>query len=221
MRDMPFSRPSGARGLLVLLPLSIGACAAPMTQMGTVSPEQVAAEEQRQMLFTLEQFLQQEVRAHAVAYPLLRGAVGLCPNHVGYQTGIFLTNAPAFTKAWQPAARTLGYGDTITVAAVAAGGAAERAGLQVADRIVAVNGHALPPGAKALQAYGEVSREGVDSGTQAGVRPTLTLDLIRQGAAQHLTVPMDTVCNFQVTVQQGDEINAFADGQTVYLTRKP
>lgn len=219
MKDVRRSQALAPRGLVVLVSLAFGACAAPMTRTGPVSPEQVAAEQQRQMQFTVEQFMKQQQRAHGIAYPMLRSAVGLCPQeHVGFQMGVSAANAYVFTKDWQPAARALGFGDTLTVSSVAPGSAAEHAGVQVADRIVAANGEAVPTGPKAVRAYGQAARRGVEAAANAGRAPEAELDVVRGGVTQHLNVPLDTVCNYQVAVVQNEEVNAFADGHTVYIT---
>ena len=197
------------RGLRSLAAVCLAtACATPMTQIGTVSRADVDAEVVKQQQLFIQSSFEQQQRLSNVAAPLLRAAVPLCGNAVTTRMGVHTMNRPAFTPEYQEAARTLGFGDTLEIVQVQSGSPAERVGLAARDRILGVNGSPLPLGDGASKAFQD---------RLARLDARVSLTILHDSLVRTLSVPRDTVCDYDVTVARKDEVNAWADGSHVYV----
>src|SRR6476646_6297866 len=104
--ELTASRLNGVRSLCrVVVPLVLGAaCAAPMTQMGSVTREQVQSEQLHQQQLVVESQMKQQARLDDVALPLLRAAVPLCGSAVTIRTGFRFTSRSYFSDDYVRAA---------------------------------------------------------------------------------------------------------------------
>lgn len=116
------------------------ACATTTTQMGSVAPDAVVREQEHQREFALRSDLAQQARVEDVGEDLLRSAVPLCGGDVTSRLGITAVTASEFKRDWRDAARSLEFSDSVTIAHVAKGSSADRAGLRNGDQILSVNG---------------------------------------------------------------------------------
>jgi hypothetical protein len=218
----------------VLVVLATTACVAPVTQMGSVSREDVRAEQFRQQQLVVRASIKDQQRVDNVGYALLKAAVPICgPGATSTRAGVRFSNVYTFNKDYQPAARALGFSDTLTVVGVAKGSAAERSGVAVGDRIVGIGGGAAPVGRNAVRDAGttlaRLRNADSDFGfqvlhgslalTTAGAvsqegQSTVSIDT----APVRLTVPPDTVCDYGISAIKEDALNAWADGKNVYVT---
>src|SRR5690349_12257468 len=141
------------RMLLTVIPLSLAvSCAAPTSQMGSVSKEDMQAEQLKQQEFVVRAEIADQQRVIDVGYPLLRSALPICgQGATATRTGVYLGNKYSFGKDYEAAARALGFSDTLTVIAVAKQSGAERAGVITGDRIIEVGGHPAPTGKNAVK----------------------------------------------------------------------
>jgi len=94
---------------------------------------------------------------------------------------------------------------------VSKGSAAEVAGLQAGDIVEA----ATP--ASALAVPVNESREAAGQRLPAG--QSVSLSITRAGKPMTLTVVPDTVCDYPLRVAPGQEVNAYADGKAIMVTR--
>lgn len=236
----------------------IGGCAAPMTQMGSISREDLQAEQLKQQQLVIRSELKDQQRVENVGYPLLQAALPLCgPNATGTRSGLRFANAYSFKKDYQPAARAMGFTDTLAVVAIARGSAAANAGIEIGDRIIQVSDQPAPIGKNAdrkmMEQLGEL-RERVDGvsyamhhgplavpgGSTTGLDaqapspravPVGSDSVVQTGAATRndtttatavrevpLTFAPDTVCDYTLVAIKNDQLNAWADGRTVYVT---
>lgn len=214
--------------------LCASACAAPMTQMGSVSQEDVRAEQFRQQQLVVRSGIKDQQRVENVGYALLKAALPICgPGAVNTRTGVRFANVYSFTKDYQPAARAVGFSDTLTVVGIAKGSAAERSGLAVGDRIVGLGGSSVRAGRDAVRDAGSKLARIRNAETNFGfqiVRGSLALTsapaVAQEGQAAvspittpvELSVPPDTVCDYGVSAIKEDALNAWADGKNVYVT---
>jgi predicted Zn-dependent protease len=179
-----------------------------MTQVGSVTREQVAAEQVKQQQLALQAQLARERRLDDVAAPLLRAATPLCGGAVAYRAGITAANLPALPPEYATAAFALGFTDTVQVTSVAQSSPAERAGLRPGDRVLAVNGQPLPTGRGA-------SEELVNQLSRADARVALT---VRSDRTVHTVyVDREPACDYSTIVVTGDALNAFSDGKRIYV----
>lgn len=220
---------------LALLVVTLGGCAAPITQQGAVSRATLRDEQLKQQQLVLENDWKAQAKLEGVALPLLKAAVPMCGDRITVRSGVHFANLQAVKKEWQPAAAAAGLTDTVSIVSVVPGSAADRAGVQRGDRILDLNGTAIPSGDQgvkvaqrtmsALQSGVHVqgfatSRGAVSSPDSLTLSGDLNLPvkLKRGETVSTMTIPMDTVCNYSVVVQKDDALNAFADGNAIYVT---
>jgi hypothetical protein len=205
-----------------------------MTQMGGVSKESIKTEELNQQRFAIKSAIASQARLDAVGLPLLRSAVPLCHDHVTLRSGIHMATVQSYNKDWQDAARAEGLSDTLTITDVVKGSAAARAGLRKGDRILTVAQDTLPTGKSAAEEMGKwlsarfqptkasaaLAREATASAPATLEFPasTIPLTIQRDTAVMQIDVPADTVCAYGLVVVKDDMLNAFADGERVYVT---
>jgi beta-barrel assembly-enhancing protease len=224
------------------------ACAAPVTQLGAVSANDVRTEQLKQQQLVLQSGFREQQRLGNVAYPILKAAVPFCGEAATARSGLRFANLAAFTREFRAAAQSLGFSDTLLVVGVTAGSAADRAGIRVGDRIVEVGGSAAPLGATAVRdlaqrlsapASSRAAVFGPDGVGHLTIRhPDRTgalafggiaaqdgtglavavADSAALGTTTSLALPADTVCAYSTLVEKSDVLNAWADGQSVTVT---
>ena len=199
--------------LLLATFLALGACAAPRTQLGTVSPEQIILEQARQQEFAIQTALKQTFRLQNVANPLLTAAAGLCGEKVRPLSGYMVGNAYAWQGDYFKAAERLGYSDTLTVMNVTPGQPADEAGLKVGDRLLAVNGKPIGTGPRA--------REDLDSKLPSAKEKSpksYTLTYRRGSETSTVEVRTEMTCVYAPELRQSDIVYAAADGRSIIIT---
>jgi hypothetical protein len=206
------------------------ACAAPMTQQGSVSRVDVQNEALKEQQLVIESSVASNTRAQKIALPLLKAARPMCGDHVAGRTGIQFASVAMYPKDWQTAARMAGLRDTVSVIAVTPGSAAERAGVRKGDVILSAFNIPVPIGARGIADLDQQistrftaapipARRRTPNGTAFEMQATaLPITVRRDNSSITAVIPTDTVCNYQVQVVKEDAVNAFADGQTIYIT---
>ena len=205
--------------------VALSACstmAPPVTQTGTapqggdpVAPaapvltaRMAAAQE------TLKTMVALQDRLYRVAAPLLINNADLCKTQARNLLGFTAKNRYSYPGEYADAAQAvLGYDDQLQVTGVLAGSGAARAGLRKGDDLVKTEGKAMPTGQNA-----ETQAAGV-FGPLVSTRAALAMTISRKGAVQTLNVPVTRACAFRVELGNADNINSYADGQRVLLTR--
>ena len=173
-----------------------------------VTPEMTAAAE------TLTRMAALQDRLYKVAAPLLIDNAELCTRHARNLLGFTAKNRHTYPGQYNEAAHmVLGMGERLKVTSVLAGSGAARAGLRQGDELLAAGGTPLPSGPNALTQAGAVFRPIVAK------QATLPLTIERNGKPRDLIVPVTRACAFGIELGNADNINAYADGQRVMLTR--
>lgn len=150
------------------------------------------------------------VRVERVAWAVFRGGRPLCGRHVAPTLGVAYANRESFDPARQPAVDDLpAFGEHLQVTRVIEGSPAAKAGLQSGDVLMAIQGTMVPSGAGAGEAFAGLLRA-----LPAAGRP-LSLAVERAGVARQLSVTPEVVCDFDVTVMESDQIDAFTNGRTI------
>lgn len=205
------STPIG-RTVLTIAFLAIG-CAAPQTQMGSVSQDQIAIEAARQQQFALELALKQQHRLQNVAVPLLEAAAPFCGDRVRGASGYVASNAFRWKKDYFNAALSAGFSDTLVVLNVAPGSAAAEAGLAAGDRILAINNTPVLVGRHAID---DLSAKLPTANTNHPRPYSLTY---RRGSdTQTIQLAPHVACAYTPIVAPEDVVNAYADGQSIFVT---
>lgn len=213
------------RSLVVLLLLG---CAGTSTQFANLSPELVRAEQIRQQQLVITSSIREQQRLADIAAPMMRQAVPLCGDRVTASSGVLVANLHSWAREYHPAARALGYSDTLRVVGVTRGSAAERAGIGVGARVIALDGRAAPIGRTAVGDFiARVASAPPIPGRRgpAPMRTQLQLGIAPAGSTgevlaelQTVDVPMDTACAFGVVALKDDALNAYADGKQIVIT---
>ena len=207
-------------------------CAKPTAEVGTVSPQAVAAEQLKQQQLVIEWDLRQQQRVDNVGHALLAAAIPFCGSALAPRVGARFANVQSFPREEQEIARSLGFSDTLVIVGVAQGSTAARYGFSLGDRVVAVDGGPPPRGPNAVS---ELARTVAARPTDA---PRLTLEqgparfiadagagvhpaaepVARVGGQLRVPMPADTVCAFNLVATRGDELNAWTDGANITIT---
>ncbi|WP_307732435.1 M48 family metallopeptidase [Massilia sp. MB5] len=145
---------------------------------------------------------------------LLINNADLCKTQARNLLGFTAKNKYSYPGEYADAARAvLGYNDRLQVSGVLAGSGAASAGLRKGDGLVAANGKALPTGRDA-----ETEAAGV-LGPLVSSRASLSMTISRNGREQVLNMPVTRACAYRVDLGNADNINSYADGSRVLLTR--
>jgi predicted Zn-dependent protease len=191
----------------------LSACAGPQTQLGSVSQDQIVIEQARQQQFALETALKQRSRLQNVANPLLRAAVPFCREKVRPSAGYAVGNAYLWQKDYFKAALSLGFSDTLTVMNVTPGLPADDAGLKTGDRILAVNAAPVVTGPRAVTEF-----ESKLPGAKDKSPIPYTLTYRRGSETKTVDVATEMTCAYNPQLVESDEINAYADGRSIFIT---
>lgn len=173
-----------------------------------VTPQMAAAAD------TLTRMATQHDRLYRIAAPLLIDNAQLCTKHARNLLGFTAKNRYTYPGQYNEAAWVvLGMGERLQVTNVLAGSGAARAGLRQGDRLVAAGGTPLPEGPNAL------SQAGAVFGPIMSKQASLPLSIERNGNQRDLTIPVTRACAFAIELGNADNINAYADGSRVMVTR--
>ncbi|EIJ46568.1 hypothetical protein GWL_08080 [Herbaspirillum sp. GW103] len=208
--------------LAVLAPLALlAACATqepgPVTDTPskpatttTQAPRPVADNPQQQQL---RELIAQQDRLYRVAAPLLTSNAQLCRGNSRNLLGFTAKNKYSFPIEFADTARSLGYDDRLQVTGVLPGSGAEQAGIQRGDVLISVAGKPMP--------------QGTDAERQAAVllsplvvkKAPIALGIQRNGQNSIVSVPLTYACAFSIELGNADNVNTYADGRRVLITR--
>ena len=157
--------------------------------------------------------LQQE-RLYRVAAPLLTQNVPLCKANARNLLGFSAKNKYSFPKEFvADAQKAYGLDEQLQVIQVLTDSGAERAGIKRGDRLVSANDKpfALGPNAErqAAAILGPLVRN----------RSLIKLTVARNDKNIPLNIPLTRACAFAVELGNANNVNAYADGQRVMITR--
>jgi hypothetical protein len=207
--------------LAVATAVLLAACGtqAPLRQQGTpgpitetpqgtpLTPQMAAAAD------TLTKMAAMQDRLYRVAAPLLIDNAALCPKHARNLLGFTAKNRHSYPGIYNEAAHVaFGMDERLQVTGVLAGSGAAKAGLRLGDDLVA-GGKPLPTGPSAP------STVGAAFGALISANPTLPLSIERDGHPRDLSIPVTRACGFGIELGNGDNVNAYADGSRVLVTR--
>ena len=181
---------------------------APADEATPVTPRMQAARA------ALDTMVTQQDRLYRVAAPLLINNVDLCRTAARGLLGFTAKNKWSYPGEYaDAAAAVLGYDDALRVSGVLAGSGAARAGLRKGDLLVAAEGKSLPTGQGA-----ETAASGVFAPLVSG-RTQLSMTIGRDGRTQVLKVPVTRACAMRVDLGNADNVNSYADGGRIAVTR--
>ncbi len=173
-----------------------------------LTPRQAAAAE------ALTRMAAQQDRLYRVAAPLLINNAELCKDKARSLLGFTAKNRYSYPGEYNEAAHVaFGMGDRLQVTGVLAGSGAARAGLKRGDGLISAGGKPLPTGANASTLAGAVF------GPLVSAQATLPMQVEREGKERSLSIPVTRACGFGVELGNADNVNSYADGSRIMVTR--
>ncbi len=198
-------------GCETLSPVQTGPAVVPSTPVDTtpiISPRIAAAAE------ALTKQAAMQDRLYRVAAPLLINNAELCKAHARNLLGFTARNRYWYPGDYNEAAQVaFGMGERLQVTGVLAGSGAARAGLRRGDQLISANGKMLPTGANASSSAGAVF------GPLVASKAALDMLIERDGKNRDLNIPVTRACGFLIELGNTDNINSYADGSRVMVTR--
>lgn len=195
-----------------LLLLGVAACAAPTTQAPTITAAETTVEAARQAEYVIDRRRAEIARLSKVANRIRIANEELCPRKAAWVGATFETIHDYAPDLRSAASTVLALGDQPQVTFVVPDGPAHQAGLAAGDRVLALDGKPVTRGAKGGRALAKDIRSSAADGS-------LSLTVERAGASTPLTIVPRTTCGYDFTLVDGSEINAYADGDDIYVYR--
>lgn len=189
--------------------LALLACAAPGARVPVSSKAEIEKEAHRQRCLALQEKHDMEARLFRLSYPLRASTAELSEGRV-YAPG-FMTVHPGMFQGDYKRAATEVFALTANpkIVCVADASPAQAANLAAGDEILEVNSITFRGDMEAFEkALGA-----------AQSRPSLKLDIRRNGVRYQATVQQTEVADYPVKLYDHEMVNAFADGRSVYVTR--
>lgn len=183
--------------------------AAPAAVVRPAAPKPVDTPEQA----ALRKLTAQQDRLYRVAAPLLTSNAQLCKGNARNLLGFTAKNKFSYPTEFVNAAQGMGYDDRLQVTGVLPGSGADRAGVKRGDILLAVADKPLQQGPDAERQAANVL------GPLVTGRAPIKLTVLRNKAQQNLIVPLTLACAFSIELGNADNVNTYADGRRVLITR--
>ena len=162
----------------------------------------------------LDALMARQERVYRIAAPLIIKNAVLCRTQARPLLGFTAKNQYSFPPELSDAARRqLGVNDRLQIMQILEGSGAMQAGLARGDILQAVQDIPIPQG---QQAETETAR------LLAPVLKNLTeirVSVLRKGQPVNLQVPLTLACAFAIDIGNSPNVNAYADGRRILLTR--
>jgi hypothetical protein len=153
-------------------------------------------------------------RLYHVAAPLLINNADLCKTQARNLLGFTAKNRYSYPGDYNEAAHVaFGMSERLQVTGVLAGSGAAQAGLRRGDRLISAGAKPLPSGPNASTLAGAVF------GPLVAAHASLPMAIERDGNSKQLTIPVTRACGFGIELGNADNVNSYADGTRVMITR--
>lgn len=162
---------------------------------------------------TLRQLITQQDQLYRVAAPLLTYNTPLCRGYERNLLGFTAKNMYSYPPDYTDAAAALGLNEHLMVTGVLPDSGAATKGIRRNDILLAAGNKDMPAGPDA-----ERQAAIVLSPLVRGNQP-VKLTLERDGRKITTTVPLTLACAFNIELGNSDNINSYADGRRVLVTR--
>jgi len=163
---------------------------------------------------TLKSIAAMQERLDHVGAPLLIKNQDLCKKLARPLLGFTAKNKYSYSASLSAAAQqALGLGELLQVTNVMAGSGAARSGLQPGDALVSAGGKEMPQGANA-----EYDAPQILAPLIIG-QPSIKLSVLRNGKSKTVSVPLTRACAFRIELGNADNVNTYADGRRIMVTR--
>ncbi len=198
--------------LFIIGVLCFSAACAPTSRFPSVDTQLAEVEAKKQRAVALKLQFQQSSRLYNVAFHVLAENAELCGDRIDYKVGGFFYTLDDFADEWRDIVHNeYGVTNEVTVLNLVPKSPAERAGLMSGDKILRINGVALRTGKQATKKLNKVFDDNPEG-------EEMTWDIRRGSMEQTISIEPALSCNYPVQLVNHDSLNAWADGDTVYVT---
>jgi len=197
-----------------LPPATTATPTAPATPVATAPAAPVITPRVAAAADALTKMAAMQERLYRVAAPLLINNAELCKGQARNLLGFTARNRYWYPGDYNEGAQVaFGMGERLQVTGVLAGSGAARAGLRRGDELISAGGKPLPTGPNASGAAGAVF------GPLVAASATLPMVIERDDKNRQLAIPVTRACGFAIELGNADNVNSYADGQRVMVTR--
>lgn len=201
--------------LIVIVLLSLAACS-PGTTGPKIDPSAVNAEREFQNELVVSSYVDDWTKYWRAALPISYANVAAC-QAVGktvVSSGIKVRTIYTWPEALRTAAaRATGIGDQPRISDIVVGTPAAEAGLMIGDALLEYGGEKISGGKDAVT---QIDKAIASAAMRGGVTPIV---VERQGRRLTAEVKHTATCNYQFALSESQAINAYTDGETIYVTR--
>jgi Zn-dependent protease with chaperone function len=163
---------------------------------------------------TLSLLLARQERVYRVAAPLMVKNAPLCRAQARPLLGFTAKNRYSYPAELAPAVESvLGLDERLRVMQVLEGSGAMRSGIRPGDILLSIQEQPLPLGA---QAESEAARLVAPLLKNAA---DVTVSVSREDRPLKLIIPLTTACAFSMEIGNTTQVNAYADGRRIMVTR--
>lgn len=200
--------------IISLVILSVLAGCATTTRTTSAPSERVKTEEQFQRELAIRASYDLETRLDSVGNNVLHAAVASCKDKINYSIGMYFGNSFMYGKNKDAAEKVLApfVDEYVRVNHVMPGLAGDKAGFKLGDIIISINGVEIPKGEigqnAVTMALGEIKADSV-------------YEIIHQRDDKKLktTLRPRQKCGYALVLGPGNEVNAYADGKRIIISR--
>jgi hypothetical protein len=191
---------------VVVLFFSLG-CATRLNRPETANTE-IEAERREQLKLALTLALERQTRIWTIGNNLRRAGSDFCGDDVRYTFGFFAVDRKTFPKEYQEVAEEIGLGPGVRIWKVLPEFPSPGPELKTKDAIVEIDGKPVSD----FKSFEKAMKNPFKTGN-------LHMNLIREsGERASIWLKGALACDYRAAVIMRDDVNAFADGQNVFIT---
>lgn len=201
--------------ILLLLCAQLWGCVSPVTKGLTVDPAVVDKERQYQLRLSLEQQIKYQQQLENVAWPVLAAALPICDAAFHKRDlGFSVASLGSFSKEYAQAAQAVfKMGDDLQVVTVAKDSPAARANIKSGDKLISMNGLLIERGKDAAKNFDKTLS------ALLAMDNIVKLKTERDGVSREVSLRGQMLCYFPPVITMGDEVNAYADGKRIVVSK--
>jgi hypothetical protein len=199
------------RWLFPFVAITVMSCATPKSRPPEVSTGQIESEAHKQRIMVLKSYVDQQMSLYDVSFKLLKGSVAFCSSKrkvAGYK---YATKSSFGDKYREAAIDLFKLGEWPKVIHVVPDSPSQKAGLKVGDEI------------QEVKKKSAMAEEGHAAGKMDPSIPqdetVLRMGILRNGERTEIDLNAVECCECETQEIPVDDVNAFTDGKTVYVTR--
>ena len=200
--------------LLISVLIFLSACVGPTTQRVKPNDAAVAIEAEKQREIALKEALKSQNRLLKIGAPILKNSLSLCKDRKRKSIGIRYENKYDFEGEYQGIAISkLGLGEALEITYVIESSPAANVGMQVGDVLLSVNDKNVPIGKNASKNFSDLLKKEIKDNA------ILSFQIIRNDITELFNVTPVESCDYPLIVANDSAVNAFADGNNIYITQ--